>query len=202
MMRLGQHIALVLMSLCGCVALPSADSPREYLDSSTAATVDVVGRPLVFAHERPELAVHMRDYITVAAAAVDRAGEVHYVLIAYFWTTFDAHGQSGEGGGQSKELPSAPTPDPFILLADDRQIGLKLEGHSARDAGIGEPVDAPPGHAQPNVYRTDLATLRFLAAAQHLAVRLTGSDADSAYKLWDDRRPALTALVRRIERER
>ena len=38
----------------------------------------------------------MRDYVTLAAAAVNRSGKTDYVLVAYDWTTFDEHGRSGE----------------------------------------------------------------------------------------------------------
>src|SRR5205085_7065875 len=63
--------------------------PREYLDEDTAATVTVVGEPLVFAYAIPALAANQRDYVTLAAAAVNRNGKVSYVLIAYFWSTID-----------------------------------------------------------------------------------------------------------------
>src|SRR5262249_42195978 len=78
----GRRIGLAAVAIvAGCTALPSPDIPKEYLDQSTAATVTVVGRPLVFARERPNFAVHMRDYITLAAAAVNRTGKIDYILI-------------------------------------------------------------------------------------------------------------------------
>jgi hypothetical protein len=49
--------------------------------------------------------------------------------------------------------------------------------------------------AIPNVYRTDLATLRFIAAARHLAVLRSADDPDSGYEIWEDRRAALGQLV-------
>ncbi len=192
-------LAGILGGLDACTALPSPDAPQEYLDKDTAATVSVVGQPMVFAHERPELAAHMRDYVTLAAAAVNRSGRTDYVLIAYFWTTFDPHGQLHSGRGRARDAPES---EQLVVVADDRRIELTLEGHSARDAGIGLPVHAPPATAaMPNVYRTDLATLRFMAAARHLAV-LQGAEApDSTYEIWDDQRAALSALVRVLSGE-
>jgi hypothetical protein len=187
-------LAGVLCALSACTTMPSPGSPEEYLDAVTAATISVVGKPLVFAHERPELAAHMRDYVTLAAAAVNRSGKTDYVLVAYNWTTFDEHGRSGD--------PSASA-DGLIIAADDRRITLNLAGHSAQDAGIGIPVHAPPVRsAIPNVYRTDLATLRFIAAARHLAVFKRADDPSTGYEIWDDQRDALTALVRLLSGEK
>jgi hypothetical protein len=192
-------VALLAACLGGCTSLPSPEAPREYLDQSTAATVTVVGKPLVFYREHPELAVHMRDYATVAAAAVNRQGKTDYVLIVYFWTTLDAHGRSAEGA-PNRAGPEATSPlRTLVLLADDRYIDLELLALSARDAGIGERVHAPPAQAaMPVVYRTDLPTLQFLAAARHLELLRSANDSDSRYALWDDQRAALGAFVKQL----
>jgi hypothetical protein len=194
--------AAVAILAAGCTSQGSLHAPREYLDPSTAATVSVVAKPLVFYREHPELAVHMRDYVTVAAAAVDRQGKTDYVLIAYFWTTLDAHGRSTERssrGSPASGQSEMASPERLVLLADDRYIALDLVSHSARDIGIGERVHAPPDRAvMPAVYRTDLPTLRFLAAARHLDLMSGANDSDSRYELWDYERPALSVFVRQV----
>jgi hypothetical protein len=82
-------------------------------------------------------------------------------LIVYFWSTVDP---------RVRHDP-LPDPEPLVIQADDRRIALKLRGHSAHEAGIGLAVHAPPvGTAAPNVYGTDLAVVRFLASARHLAL--------------------------------
>lgn len=181
----------VWLLLIACFALTGGKQPEEYLDEETAATVTVVGEPLVFANPRRDLAANARDYVTVAAAAVDRAGKVSYVLITYIWSTVDP-----------SRREALPSPQALIMQADDRRIEFRFEGHSAHEAGIGLPVHAPPGsEAAPNVYHTELATLRFLAEARHLKV-LPPSDAPfAAYELWDDRRDALRTFVRRMSGE-
>ena len=182
------------MILGACSAIPSADAPQAYLDQSTAVTVSVVGRPLVFARERPNFAVHMRDYITLAAASVNRSGKIEYILIAYFWTTFDPHGRDGDAG--------ARYPDDLIVVADDRRIHLLRQDRSAHDAGIEERVHAPPvGAGAPTVYRSDPATLRFIAAARSLSAQTRTGDTELEYELWEDRRAALTAWVRHLDGE-
>jgi hypothetical protein len=191
---------IVMIAFCiagACTTLPSEDTPQEYLDKETAATISAAGRPIVFARERPELAVHMRDYVTIAAAAVDVGGRTDYVLIVYFWTTFDPHGRATS----SRRLPGAEPPN-LIVIGDDRRIELRLEAASAHDAGVGFAIHAPPDRdSKPNVYRTDLATLRYLAAARHLSV-LDANDSGVSYEIWQDGRPALQALVRRLSGER
>jgi len=187
LLRLATQAVILAITLSACEALPSTAGPEEYLDPTTGATISVVGKPLVFAHERPERAAHMRDYVTLAAAAVNRSGKTDYVLVAYEWTTLDEHGRSGE-------RPTGTTG--LIVAADDRRIALSLAGHSAHDVGIGTPVHPPPvGSATPDVYRTDLATLRFIAAARNLTVLKQPDDLSTAYTVWDDQRAALGAFV-------
>ena len=196
--RLARFAVALLMinAVGGCIATAEMDAPTEYLDNETAATVLVAARPLVFARDRPELAVHMRDYVTMAAAAVDRSGNTDYVLITYFWTTLDAHGREGE----SSLLEGAdPKTHELIIVADDRRITLKSAAVSARDMGIGEAIHSPPSRAAVQVlYRVDLATLRFVAAAHHLALLQDANDPTLGFQLWSDRRPALNELVRSL----
>ncbi len=163
--------------------------PLEYLDPDTAATVTVVAQPLVFANPRTELAANARDYVTLAAAAVNRGGKLSYVGIAYFWSTVDPR----------MRTDPLPAPQPLILQADDRRIELRLRGQSAHDAGIGVAVHAPTGAAgPPSVYALDLATLRFIAEARELTVLAESNGTVLRYPLWDDRRAALRAFVRRM----
>ena len=176
----------VMLALGTCVALAGDKQPQEYLDEETAATITVVGEPLVFACPRPELAANVRDYVTLAAAAVDRNGKISYVLIAYFWSTVDPR----------LRRDAMPSPEPLVLQADDRRVELKLRGHSAHEAGIGAPVHAPPGAAlTPNVYGTELATLRFVSEARNLTIVADSDGTALSYDLWEDRRTALRAFV-------
>ncbi len=188
------RIAALCLALSGCIALPDPNAPREYLDPATAATIEVVGKPLVFAREQPELAVHMRDYVTLAAAMVDRSGKIEYVLIAYFWTTLDAHGRSGADA--QRELAGLAE-GPLTMLADGRLVELPLQTHSAAEAGIGAAVHEPANtHAEPTVYRVDLQTLRFLSAAREIVLIGNPAQPDSRYRIWDDGRRSLAAFVR------
>jgi hypothetical protein len=182
----GRIAVLVAALLATCVAHAGSKQPQEYLDEETAATITVVGDPLVFACAQPNLAANVRDYVTLAAAAVNRNGKISYVLIAYFWSTVDPR----------VRRDALPSPEPLVLQADDRRIELKLRGHSAHEAGIGMPVHAPPGAAvTPNVYGTDLATLRFVSEARRLTIVADSEGAPLGYELWEDRRTALRTFV-------
>jgi hypothetical protein len=176
--------ALLLAPAC------AADrEPLEYLDPDTAATVTVVAQPLVFANQRTELAANARDYVTLAGAAVNRGGKVTYVGIAYFWSSVDPRMLSAP----------LPAPEPLILQADDRRLELRLQGQSARDAGIG--VVQPPTRraaGPPSVYGLDLATLRFIAEARQLTVLVESNGTLLPYPLWEDRRAALRSFVRHM----
>lgn len=56
-----------------CSVAPARSGPAEYLDENTGATITTVDQPLVFAVERNDVAANLRDYVTLAAAAVNRS---------------------------------------------------------------------------------------------------------------------------------
>ena len=128
-------LATVCAVLGACEAEEPRDQPHQYLDEHTAATITAVDKPLVFARDRTELAANARDYVTLAAAAVDRMGKVQYLLVAYSWSTVDSR--------LSQER--APVPDSLDITADDRRILFTGASGSPTDAGIAAPVGAPPG---------------------------------------------------------
>src|SRR4051812_12650535 len=106
-------VSLALTALLNaCAASSGSGGPNEFLDEKTAATVSVAAKPLVFARERPELAAHSRDYITLAAASVNRSGTIDYFIFAYFWSTLDPR------DGSAGRTPS----DELTIAADDRLI--------------------------------------------------------------------------------
>jgi hypothetical protein len=191
--RRPHSLAGVLATLLGLLsvgAVAGSDLPvHEYLDEETGATVTLVTQPLVFAYARTDLAANARDYASLQAAAVNRSGKLDYVLITYFWSTVDP-----------RLRPDAlPSPQQLLLQADDRLIRLSLRGHTAREAGIGMTVDAPAGSGSPpNVYATDLDTLRFIAAARQLALVIDAEPSAFTYDLWEDRRPALRSFVQHL----
>lgn len=173
-------------------AIARSPEPEEYLDEQTGATVDIVDAPIIFARERNERAANLRDYVTLAAASVNRGGKLEYVLVAYIWSTLDI-----------RYAPASANIDSMLLVADDRRIRLDANGKTPSDLGIARPVHRPPGQdRKPLVFPTDLATLRFIAAARNLAVQTQLGDETMTYDLWDDKRRALDRYVRYMDGER
>jgi hypothetical protein len=128
--------------------------------------------------------------VTLAAASVNRSGAIEYYIFAYLWSTVDNRNRSG--------VP--PTADTLTIAADDRRITPQLAGHSSQEAGVGTAVRAPPGHHWTlNVYKTDVATLGFIAEARQLTVITGASEGPVIYEPWDDQRRALRGLVRRLQ---
>jgi hypothetical protein len=169
----------------------SGKRPIEYLDEQSGTTVTVLDKALLFARDRSERAANLRDYVTITAATVNRSGKRDYLLIAYIWSTLDARLE-----------PARPVADSLILAADDRRIRLDASGRTLADFGVIKQVGAPPGQtAKPLVILTDLATLRFLAAARSLQVNAKVGDDVLSYVLWDDQRKALDRFVRFLDGE-
>ena len=149
-------------------------------------------KPLLFARDRSERAANLRDYVTITAATVNRGGHRDYLLIAYIWSTLDARYE-----------PARPVADALLLVADDRRIRLDAHGGTPADFGIMRVVGAPAGRTvKPLVFPTDLATLRYVAAARSLQVQANVGDDVLIYLLWDDQRKALDRLVRFLDGER
>lgn len=194
----GLYGATALLAACaGSPAAidPSAASfkhPIEYLDEQSGATVTSMDKPLLFARDRSERAANLRDYVTMTAATVNRGGKINYLLIAYIWSTLDARYE-----------PARPVADTLNLVADDRRIRLDASGGTLADFGMARAVDAPARRTvKPLLFSTDLATLRYIAAARSLQVEAKVGDDLVSYILWDDQRKSLDRLVRFLNGER
>ena len=183
--RAGQQLARLAglaIAVGASAVLAAGNQPLEYLDEQTGSTITVVGRPLVFTHEVPGSAHSAGDYVTLAGAAVDRSGDITYVLIVYFWSA------------------AASAVESLTLQADGSSIQLILRSTSAREVGIGMPVHKPPfGAGTPYIYATDIPTLRLIAESHRLTLRIPRQDKVLDYELFQDRRVALKEFVRRVD---
>ena len=196
---------LVYLSLLAPTVVASAsdaNAPRQYVDEETGASVFFVSRPLVFAHERstfggevprsspgaPSMTVPPRDYVTLAAAAVDRAGRYTYVLIGYLWSV----------GTPPQEGNACSDREDLVLQLGDRRIKLAPFHGSARDAGISQSIHRPSSDAKPALYSSDLATLGLIAESAHPVLYCGTETAPLKYELLEDRLPALRELVRHL----
>ena len=195
---LQRSIACLLMLTVSAVAGAGANTPLEYVDEQTGVTVTVVARPLVFARERTTFnggptqawSTPPRDYVTLAAAAVDRSGKFSYLLIGYFWSV--GMSQPWENERLARE--------PIVLQVRDRRIELAPQSGTARDAGISTPVHPPPvGPATATLYSVDLATLGLIAESAHPLLYCGGGDEPVKYELFEDRLTALREFVHHLK---
>lgn len=192
--------SLLLLAASVVAAASDVNVPRQYLDEDTGATVFFVSRPLVFSHERPtfgpdvpvsssaasNMPIPVRDYVTLAAAAVDRGGKYTYVLISYFWSV---------GAPPQSENTCF---DDLVLELGDRRMKLAPFHGSARDAGISQSIHRPSTDAKPAVYSSDLATLGLIAESARPVLYCGAETAPLKYELQEDRLPALRELVRHL----
>ena len=179
-----RRLAPLVLLLVACAAPP--ERPAEYLDQTTGATVRSVEVPLVFARTRLELAYGARDYVTLAAASVDRSGHIEQVLVGYVWSTIDPR----------MRHDVEPADQTLAIAADDRVIVLSADRRTSHDVGIAAPVAVPPGsNATQSLYPVDMATLRFLASARQLRLTIRNGTDPRPFELWGDGRHALLQFL-------
>jgi hypothetical protein len=166
----------------------------EYLDEHTGAHLAVVGRPLTFALERSTLAANARDYVSLAAAEVDRSGHAQTYLIGYFWSTID----------RRKTGPAlAPADLTVALFADGRWLRLAPESKIPGDLAARPQLLAPHAAAAVEaVYRVTPEQLRYLGESRSLILHIAAAAEDDPdaepYALWTDGRRELKAFNRSI----
>jgi hypothetical protein len=163
------------LSLAACATSPPAEDVREYLDEQTAATVTVGLRPMVFALERPNLAVHARDYLTLVPVDVNRAGAHQRYFYGYLWSTIDKQ-RVGEPEQQALR---------FELVADGRRVPLTPVAGKPRDLGLGEaPLPPPSATAVPLMSATTREVQEFVAVAQEIVAVAVYQEGSERFALW------------------
>ena len=178
-------VAMLLVALAAC-ASQAPEGPLQYLDQHSAATVTVGSGALVFARERPELAVHARDYLTVVPLDVNRGGTHRLYLYCYVWSTIDKRAPSGTGAA----------PVRFELNADGRPIPLSPVEAEARELGLVQPpVRAPSPAAQLLIVATDRETLDLLANANEIHVVAQHGSTRDHYGLWKGEARSLLTML-------
>jgi hypothetical protein len=177
-------LAAALTALAACAAGPPPT--REILDEETGNTFFIATRGLVFARNRTDVAAYTRDYVTLAAVAVNESGKYSEYLLMYRWSTVD----------RRMEPPPDPNAGELRILADGRTIDLHpLDQVPVSVASRAELREPNHGDAITHAYKMDLPTLRFLAASQTLVVHMPQEPLDTPFELWQDGRPDLASFV-------
>jgi hypothetical protein len=181
-------IWVLLALLAGCVALPKP-ATVTLLDEHTGASIRRVAEPIVLARDRREVAAHARDYLTLVALEINRAGQRETTLLVYRWSTIDRRMEAALDAA-ARDL---------VLVADGRDVWLRPRA---------EPLPAElrprPELLKPDVsevvaiaYPVDAATLRLLGDGADLAATFRGPSASRPFRLWRDGRAALTDFLGR-----
>jgi hypothetical protein len=184
--KVGMRVFTVIMILTlleACASTPPAD--REILDEQTGNTLSVVSKPLVFARERTDLAAYARDYATLVAIELDHSGTFENYLLLYCWSTVDR-----------RMLPKATEGSALRLVGDGRQLDLKPLPSLPIAVGKHRQLFWPK-HGAPVVsaFAVDQATLRYIAAARSLILRMPDETLDTPFRIWDDGRAALLSFL-------
>jgi hypothetical protein len=159
--------------------------PKETFDESSGTTLIVVQHPIVLARSRTDVAANMRDYVTLVVAKEDRSGKYSTWLIAYRWSTVDAR-------FDAMRVAESGT---LLLVGDARSITLSPAKQPPAFLRRGDLLFAPHFALDTWAYPVDLPTLRYLAAARELSLRLQGDPLPVAYSIWEDGRSELLSLL-------
>jgi hypothetical protein len=183
---------VLVLSLLAAIAACEAERPRvrEYLDPQTAVTIRAMNAPFVYAREVPEIAVNVRDYLSLGAVEVNNMGTRKHYLVLVAWSTVDR----GVARAQSASIP-----EHIQLTAGGRTLELAPVGHDARSLGIGDPPYRPPtGFVAESWYAVTTEELRRLAAAPPTEIVLRSDAATLSYSIWRAAPAELDAFVRDI----
>ncbi len=163
--------------------------PREVLDEQSGVTLIIVEHPILFARARTDVAVNARDYLTLVACEEDRSGKYTGWLIAHQWSTVDPRMETGSATVRSR----------LHIIADDRELTLTRAEPEPLILARGDLLFAPRASASRSAaFAVDDATLRYIASASRLKVRLGDDALAPAYSIWDDGREALQGLLAEV----
>ena len=178
-------LLLALIVLASCTTQTRLAS-REIFDEQSASTLTVVGKPLVFARERSDVAAHARDYVTLVAVEEDRSGDYNQYLLLYRWSTVD----------RRMSQPPGPDAGALHMLVDGRPIDLLPLGSVPIGLTQRRSFHVPAhSDAVPRAYRVDTATLHFIASSRDLTLRMPQETLDMPFTLWEDGRAALNQFL-------
>ena len=180
--------AFALLLLAGCMSM-SGGATRQYLDSVTAATLTVAASEWIFARERPEAAVNVRDYLSLHAVEVNRSGDRRVYLVTHAWSTVN-----------TGERPPARPPR-LNVVADGRLVSLQAVDAEPVALGIGQPIVRPRGtDARVWYYPVTLEALSYITASRQISAALRGEALHAQYLPWRDARRSFEAFLAALPR--
>ena len=174
-----------LLLLGGCASGPT--DVHEYLDQQTAITIRVVSAPAIYAHDAPELAANVRDYLSVGAVELNNMGTRKHYLALIAWSTIDR---------KRPGVPPVTLPERIEIKLGGQDRQFELATHEPRSIGIGEPVLRPDiGYLGESWYQVTPADLRAFAEAPPESIELVGTELHLTYVSWHREDAAFQAFV-------
>jgi hypothetical protein len=171
--------------LSGCLT-PIDSTPTDTLDETTGNTYTSVAQPLVFARRRADVAANARDYATIAAAHINRAGKITTFMLVYRWATVDMRMSALPLQSQGR----------LSFLADGRSIELQPATDPQAAAMLRSQLAAPRAAAKVGwVYAVDGATLQYLAESRELQLQFPDEALTQVFDVFEDGRQALRAFA-------
>ena len=162
-----------------------ASPPRQLFDERSGSTLLIVGRPIVLARSRSDVAANVHDYVTLIVAQEDISGKYASWLIAYRWSTVDPRFDPAHALASGR----------LALIADGRTISLTPSGEVPAFLQRRDLLPAPHHPINTWAYAMDVPTLRYLALTRDLALRWQDDALPLPYSVWEEGRPELLALM-------
>lgn len=181
--------AALVTAAASCATQPSALT-REFLDTGTGVTVTASRVPLVLYRDNPAAAAYARNVVHVGPIEINRSGAYRYYLWVGIWNTLQAADASLSRDGF----------ETIIVSVDGESMALELAGWTPAAIGASAPVYLPPvSSASDAYYPLTVDQIRFIAEAQDVTLRTTGS-ASREYNLWSGQQGAREALLEFLDR--
>jgi hypothetical protein len=186
LMRWVHWLAYLCIAACA-----SSGGVQQQLDERTGATLTWMDTPWVFAHERPEIAVNLRDYANLYAVDVNKSGKHRLFVLVHEWSTVDARGQ--------KRIEALS----YDLLVDDRVVHLQPTSQAPQQLGIGKSIDLPSGTFVRDAYcPISLEDLRAVTLGRQVSLRAASDIGITHYETWKEARRELSTFLAALSSSR
>ena len=175
-------IAIVALLTSACASSP--DLVLSKLDPKTSVTISYNQSPLVFIRTLSVNSANAKEHVYLGPVEVNRSGDYRYYIWLASWGMTD----SVQVDRRHDRFES------IDIIADGKQVTLKMSSGSTRAIGASEPVYRKPvGWATEVYYDVTLDQLRMIAEASDL--RMQYSSTRETFELWDDRLASKAGLV-------
>lgn len=153
---------LTILSACATGQQPAG----EKLDGLTSVTITYSRTPIIMSPDTPYDRETKRDYVQVGAIEVNRMGARQY----YLWLGISDMEHMASADKRPKGFEA------IVLIVDGEKLRLNVRGWTPEAIGASEPVyNKIFTNSDDAYYQVTLDNIQFLARADDLKLRTTGS---------------------------